>query len=274
MSRGTVSREILNELLELIYPVQYKWGFALEDVPRFDALTRMQVAILWLIRCEGEDGRSMRRREVQTFLVAWLKAGNSTVTKTLPSMARAPLNLVRIVEHPHSGREKNVVLTAKGEQCFDLIPDRCQKFLEPITAQFSAKELRQGIRFMRKWLSSVEALSPASFPKSAYFPRAGTRRRHRPRGSQGDRFGFRAEFGDPIASLAPRADAEIPRQSRGLNIPRSDCSGRQFICNDAAAIAIWPRLRPPSFGGTRQWVKSSKRRHLSSRTTRDSGKSF
>jgi DNA-binding MarR family transcriptional regulator len=165
MGRRTVSPEILSELLELIYPVQYKWGFALEDVLRFDALTRMQVIILWLIRCEGEDGRSMRRREIQKFLVAWFEASNSTVTKTLHSMARAPLNLVKIVEHPHSGREKNVVLTTKGEQFFDLMLDRCQRFLEPIAAQFSEGELREGIRFMRKWLSSVEALSLASFPR-------------------------------------------------------------------------------------------------------------
>lgn len=170
MALKTVRDEILAELLELIYPIQYKWGFALEDVLRSDVLTRMQIVILWLIRCEGESGRSMRRRDIQRVLAAWFEASNSTVTKALRSMARPPLNLVKVMEDPRSGREKKVVLTAKGEEFFALMLERCRAFLEPIAAQIGAADIREGIRFLKKWISSVEALSITVFPKSALLP--------------------------------------------------------------------------------------------------------
>jgi DNA-binding MarR family transcriptional regulator len=174
----TVRNETLSDLLELIYPIQYKWGFALEDVLRSDVLTRMQVVILWLLRCEGEDGRSMRRRDIQRFLAAWFEASNSTVTKALRSMARSPLKLVKVMEHPRSGREKNVVLTAKGEQFFLAMLGRCREFLEPIAAQIGEEDIREGIRYLKKWISSVEALSITVFPKNALL--AGGKKRTTP----------------------------------------------------------------------------------------------
>ena len=53
------------ELLELFYPVHYKGGMALEDAMRGGRLSRKQVAILWLIRSEGGQGRRMRRKEIE-----------------------------------------------------------------------------------------------------------------------------------------------------------------------------------------------------------------
>jgi DNA-binding MarR family transcriptional regulator len=167
MAPKTVSDETLSDLLELIYPIQYKWGFTLEDILRSDALSRMQVVILWLIRCEGEDGRSIRRRDIQRFLAAWFEASNSTITKALRSMARPPLKLIKIIEHPHSGREKKVVLTAKGQEFFLAMLERCREFLEPIATQIGEKDIREGIRYLKKWISSAEALSITVFPKNA-----------------------------------------------------------------------------------------------------------
>jgi hypothetical protein len=48
---------------------------------------------------------------IQRFLSAWFEASNSTVTKALRSMACPPLKLVKVMEHPRSAREKNIVLT-------------------------------------------------------------------------------------------------------------------------------------------------------------------
>lgn len=197
MASKTVSDEILCDLLELIYPIQYKWGFTLEDILRSDVLTRMQVAILWIIRCEGERGHSMRRRDVQRFLYAWFEASNSTVTKALSSMSRPPLKLLKVMEHPRSGREKQVVLTAKGNQFFALMLERCGQFLEPIAAQIGDNDIREGVRYLNKWISSVEALSITAFPKNALLDTAKRERRHHsPAGSRG-RFGGAALVARP-----------------------------------------------------------------------------
>jgi DNA-binding MarR family transcriptional regulator len=166
-AKKPLAPEILSELLELVYPIQYKWGFVLQNVLRSDDLSRIQVAILWLIRCEGDEGRTMRRRDIQRFLTAWFDAGNSTITKAVRPMARSPLNLVQVVEHPLSGREKNIVLTAQGEQFFEQMLERCREFFEPIAAQIGDGDIREGIRYLKKWLSSVEALSIPVFPKNA-----------------------------------------------------------------------------------------------------------
>jgi DNA-binding MarR family transcriptional regulator len=166
-AKKPLAPEILSELLELVYPIQYKWGYVLENVMRSDDLSRIQVAILWLIRCEGDAGRTMRRRDIQRFLTAWFDAGNSTITKAVRPMTRSPLNLVRVVEYPLSGREKNIVLTAKGEQFFEQMLKRCRAFFEPIAAQIGDEDIREGIRYLKKWLSSVEALSIPVFPKNA-----------------------------------------------------------------------------------------------------------
>ena len=166
-TKKPLAPEILSDLLELVYPIQYKWGYVLENVMRSDDLSRIQVAILWLIRCEGDEGRTMRRRDIQRFLTAWFDAGNSTITKAVRSMARSPLNLVRVVEHPLSAREKNIVLTAKGELFFEQMLKRCREFFEPIAVQIGDEDIREGISYLKKWLSSVEALSIPVFPKNA-----------------------------------------------------------------------------------------------------------
>jgi DNA-binding MarR family transcriptional regulator len=166
-AKKPLAPEILSELLELVYPIQYKWGYVLENVMRSDDLSRIQIAILWLIRCEGHEGQTMRRRDIQRFLTAWFDAGNSTITKAVRPMTRSPLNLVRVVEHPLSGREKNIVLTAKGEHFFEQMLKRCREFFEPIAAQIGDGDIREGIRYLKKWLSSVEALSIPVFPRNA-----------------------------------------------------------------------------------------------------------
>ena len=45
-TKKPLAPEIMTELLELIYPIQYEWGYALDNVMRSDDLSRIQVAIL------------------------------------------------------------------------------------------------------------------------------------------------------------------------------------------------------------------------------------
>ncbi len=150
------------ELLELFYPVHYKGGMALEDAMRRGQLTRKQVAILWLIRSEGEQGRSMRRKEVERLLSTWFEVSSSAITKALRSMARPPLGLVQVVEDPRSGREKQVFLTAKGERFLLTMLATGQKFLQRIVEQLSDEEVKSGIQFLRRATAAFERVRAAS----------------------------------------------------------------------------------------------------------------
>jgi DNA-binding MarR family transcriptional regulator len=138
------------ELLELFYPVHYKGGMALEDAMRGRQLSRKQVAILWLIRSEGEQGRRMRRKEIERLIQTWFEVSSSAITKALRGMARSPLSLVQVVEDPHSGREKQVFLTPKGERFLLSMVTQGQKFLQRIVEQLSEETVSNGIEFLRQ----------------------------------------------------------------------------------------------------------------------------
>lgn len=145
-------------LLEFFYPIHYKLGMTLEDVLRRGQLTRKQVAILWLIRSEGEGGRCMPRKEIERLLTTWLEVTGSAITKALRAMARPPLNLVKLVEDPHSGREKLVTLTAKGEQFLLTMMEAGQHYIQQIADRLSAEDLRAGIRFLSQVTAALEQI--------------------------------------------------------------------------------------------------------------------
>lgn len=136
------------ELLEFFYPIHYKLGMTLEDALRRGQLTRKQVAILWLIRSEGGPEHCLPRKEIERLLTTWLEVTGSAITKALRAMARPPLNLVRLVEDPHSGREKLVSLTAKGEQFLLSMIEAGQQYVQEIANHLSEEELRAGIHFL------------------------------------------------------------------------------------------------------------------------------
>ncbi len=150
------------ELLELFYPIHYKGGLALEDVLRRGQLTRKQVAILWLIRSEGEDGRRMRRKDIEQVIQGWFEVSSSAITKALRSMARPPLGLVQVLEDPHSGREKQILLTLKGERFLSAMVAEGREFLQRIVEQLSEAEVRSGIQFLRRSTTAFERVRMAS----------------------------------------------------------------------------------------------------------------
>jgi len=144
------------DFLELFFPIHYTLGMALEDALRIDVLSRKQVAILWLIRCESEGAHSMRRKDVQRLLTEWFEISSPSVSKALRSMSRPPLDLVRILENPRSGREKQVALTAKGEQFLSAMTERGRGFFAPIITELSDKEAGEGLRFLQNITAILE----------------------------------------------------------------------------------------------------------------------
>lgn len=168
------------DFLELFFPIHYTLGMALEDVLRIDVLSRKQVAILWLIRCESEGARSMRRKDIQRLLTEWFEISSPSVSKALRSMSRPPLSLVRVLEDPRSGREKQVALTAKGEQFLSAMTERGRAFFAPIITDLSVKEAGEGLRFLQNVTAILErSLQRSRSPAPARVPIASSRSKRR-----------------------------------------------------------------------------------------------
>lgn len=142
--------------LEFFYPIHYKGGMALEDALRCGQLSRKQVAILWLIRSEGEQGKRMRRKEIERSIQTWFEVSSSAITKALRGMARPPLGLVQIVEDPQSAREKLVRLTPKGERFLATMVAAGERFEQQIVDQLTPEEVRYGIHFLERALAALE----------------------------------------------------------------------------------------------------------------------
>jgi DNA-binding MarR family transcriptional regulator len=164
-------------LLEFFYPIHYKLGMTLEDVLRRGQLTRKQVAILWLLRSEGGPEHRLPRKEIERLLTTWLEVTGSAITKALRAMARPPLNLVRLVEDPHSGREKLVSLTAKGEQFLLSMIEAGQQYIQEIATHLSEEELRAGIHFLSQVTDALEYMRAARATEESNVGKGRTRRR-------------------------------------------------------------------------------------------------
>jgi DNA-binding MarR family transcriptional regulator len=143
------------ELLELFYPIHYRGNMAVEDAMR-GKLTRKEAAIIWLIHSAGEDGNEMRRKEIVARLQDWFDVSSPAVTKALRHMARAPLNLVRLVEDAASGREKRVRLTPQGQRFVLGMITRGQDFLRRVVEQLPDQQVRDGIEFLRAGVAAYE----------------------------------------------------------------------------------------------------------------------
>lgn len=139
------------ELQEFFYPIHYQIGMALEDALRGGVLTRKQSAILWLIRSVGENGRSMRRKDIVRLMQSWFEVTNSALSKAIRGMARPPLGLVEVGEDARSAREKRISLTPKGEQFLTDMAERGEIFLQDIVKHLSPEVLRGGIEYFRQF---------------------------------------------------------------------------------------------------------------------------
>lgn len=147
--------------LELFFPIHYIVGITIEDVLRSGMLSRQQTCILWLIRAQGEDGRTMRRKDIERALSAWFEITSSAVSKALRGLAREPLRMITISEDPSSGREKLVHLTAHGERFLERAIDNGNALMQWMTDQLSEEEIESGIHFLTRVSEIFGELPPS-----------------------------------------------------------------------------------------------------------------
>jgi DNA-binding MarR family transcriptional regulator len=149
------------EFLDLFYPVHYKVGIGIEDALRGGRLTRHQVAILWLIRSAGEGGRSISRKEIERSITRWFELRNSAISKALRAMARPPMALLEIREHPTSGRERQVVLTARGARELERMVDEGRRFIQSMVDHLSTTEAAHGVHFLTRVSTVIDQVPPS-----------------------------------------------------------------------------------------------------------------
>ncbi len=151
------------ELLEILYFVHDKGISAIGATMR-GRLTRTQASILWLIRSEGDDGRSMLRKDVARRLDNWFDLGSPAITTALQALAQPPHGLVRLIGNADSGREKKVVLTAKGERYVVSMAERGQymvrELISDLEKSLSSDEITAGLEFLRLSVSFFQRIYP------------------------------------------------------------------------------------------------------------------
>jgi DNA-binding MarR family transcriptional regulator len=151
------------ELLELLYFV-YDKGISAIGAAMGGRLSRTQAAILWLIRSEGEHARSMLRKDVARRLHNWFDLGSPAITTALQTLEQPPLRLVRMIGNADSGREKKVLLTAKGERFVASMADRghlvVQELVADLGKSLSDDEIAAGIEFLRLSVSFFQRIYP------------------------------------------------------------------------------------------------------------------
>lgn len=153
--------ESARSFLDLFYPVHYKIGIGIEDSLRGGKLTRHQVAILWLIHSEGEEGgRSISRKQIELSITRWFELQNSAISKALRAMAKEPMGLLEIREHPNSGRERQVWLTPKGEREIQRMIERGQRFIQTMVNHLSDEEAGHGVHFLGRVSEIIEVVDP------------------------------------------------------------------------------------------------------------------
>jgi DNA-binding MarR family transcriptional regulator len=142
--------EAARDFLDLFYPVHYKIGIGIEDSLRGGRLTRHQVAILWLIRSEGEGGKRIARKEIERSITRWFEIGNSAISKALRVLSKPPYELLAIVENPLSARERYVLLTPAGEQQIEWMVAQGHRFVQRMVDHLNADESAQGVHFLTR----------------------------------------------------------------------------------------------------------------------------
>ncbi len=169
------------DFLDLFYPVHYKIGIGIEDALRGGRLTRHQVAILWLIRSEGEGGKRIARKEIERSITRWFEIGNSAISKALRVLAKPPYELLAIVENPLSARERYVLLTPAGEQQIEWMVGQGHRFLQRMVDHLNADESAQGVHFLTRVSAIIDIVerekpvAPAALVTDGLKPRRARR---------------------------------------------------------------------------------------------------
>ena len=146
-----ISREDAHkELLELFYPIHYSVCLTVEDSLRSSILTRQQTVLLWFLRSKGIDGKKMSRKEIVKWMSYWFDTTGSAISKSLRSLSRPPLSLIKLTEDPHSGREKQIELTAKGEKFLLEMMENGREICKILTDGMTESEYNHGLHFLAR----------------------------------------------------------------------------------------------------------------------------
>ena len=129
---------------------------AFEDRLCCGRLSREQVAILWLMRVESGLTKSMRRKDLERLLASWFETSSSTITRSLAALARPPLKLIRIIDAPDSGREKRIVLTAKGERFLLAMAAEGRGFACRLLDSMPQRDVQHMVRLMQRAIAALE----------------------------------------------------------------------------------------------------------------------
>lgn len=148
--RSKTNKTAAISFLDLFYPTHYLVGIQIEDAMRSGVLTRQQACILWLIRTEGEDGRHMRRKDVERALAAWYEVTSSAVSKSIRALTKPPLDLIVMKEDPDNGREKLVSLTPRGQTFVENMIRNGAAFIDTLVEHLTQDEIKQGIHFLSR----------------------------------------------------------------------------------------------------------------------------
>ncbi len=175
-------RALARELLGFFFPIHYQLGFELEDVLRQGMLSRQQATILWLIHSEGGATQSVPRKRVEALLSAWYEITSAPITKALRALHLPPLELVRIVEDPHSGREKRVHLTEAGKRVVEAMAREGHRFALELVRELGDQEIRAGLRFLHGVVHGLGRVREIRLVKRSEAPRvtAAAKRRRGP----------------------------------------------------------------------------------------------
>lgn len=144
--------------LDLYYPFHYKTGFAIEHVLRGSNLTQIQTIILWTIHSEGDEGSTMRRKDIEQRITNWFDITSSAISKSIRGMAKS--GFLTITEDPESGREKRIQLTTDGHEQVANMMRRTKKLIANIVAELSDDEIASGLNFLQRVSDIVEDLNP------------------------------------------------------------------------------------------------------------------
>jgi hypothetical protein len=106
----------------------------------------------------------MLRKEVARRLHNWFDLGSPAITTALQTLAKPPLRLVRLVGNADSGREKKVILTARGQRFVASMGKRGQslvlELISDLRKTLSDDQINAGMEFLRLSVSFFQRLYP------------------------------------------------------------------------------------------------------------------
>lgn len=164
---GDQWRASLGDLLSFYYPMHYRIGIDVETVMGQGRISRKQGTILWLIHSRGDEDGWLRRKLIEERLSAWFEISNSSVSNLLRELTRPPLELVKQIENPTSGREKLVCLTPKGRTFLDESIRRSIDYLGRHLEHIDQAQLDRGIQFLKLAFQPLSSDAPPPPPEGA-----------------------------------------------------------------------------------------------------------